>query len=93
MATAQTWFHPCRPSFSFLQNRCPVVVAVVLAALQASLIAAEFDPALHAGLIEELKKMYVIVTRAKSNVSCWGWQLMGACKVALVFKRPGPWLL
>lgn len=43
------------------------------AADKASLIAAEFDPAVHHGLIEELKRLYVAVTRAKSNVStlCW----------------------
>jgi hypothetical protein len=39
------------------------------AADKASLITAEFDPMLHAGLIENLKKLYVCVTRAKSNVS------------------------
>lgn len=39
------------------------------AADKAALIAGDFDPVLHAGLIEDLKKMYVIVTRAKANVS------------------------
>lgn len=41
------------------------------AADKVSLIAADFDPSQHSGLIEELKQLYVAVTRAKSNVSCW----------------------
>jgi hypothetical protein len=39
------------------------------AADKASLIDAKFDPSQHSGLIEELKRLYVAVTRAKSNVS------------------------
>lgn len=41
------------------------------AADKASLIAAQFDPHQHASLVENLKLLYVAVTRAKANVS---WQ-------------------
>lgn len=39
------------------------------AADKASLIDAMFDPSQHSGLIEELKRLYVAVTRAKSNLA------------------------
>lgn len=47
------------------------------AADKAALIAAEFDPVVHSGLVEDLKRLYVAITRAKANVSTRGgvWQL------------------
>lgn len=59
------------PSKRHLQRRLLEDVTLT-AADKASLIPAEFDPSQHSGLIEELKRLYVAVTRAKSNVSCVG---------------------
>lgn len=48
-----------------------------------ALLPAEFDPALHARLVEELKRLYVAVTRARNNVGGAGVALLRMIAVML----------